>query len=208
MTAPFVILGTPRSRTAWLAKFLAFEGRRVLHEPSTDFRSVNDLYALLEDRLLAGISDSMLTLRWRDVVNAAPEARIVVVFRPHDEIMMSLTHLFICNSGQQSAEPLDHRIREYQRRVDRLLHQIATAIDEMSASVPVLTVPFSALDAEATADLVFRYCIREPLPPEWWHAWRGENVQADFGASLARAAANAEGLRAVYPELLELEAAR
>ena len=189
MTAPFVILGTPRSRTAWLARFLAFEGRTVLHEPSIEFGSINDLYELLTYRAIAGLADSMLTLRWRDVINAASETRIVVVFRPHAEVIASFASLGLADA-----------------RVSRMLDRLAVAIDELTASVPVLTVPFAALAAEATADLVFRYCLREPLPKDWWLRWRNVNVQADLPDVFRRALANAAGLRTVYPELTGLEA--
>ena len=62
----FMILGTPRSRTAWLAKLLSFGGVECIHEPSIDFKSLDDLQTFLQ-RPDTGAADSLMTLLWRDV---------------------------------------------------------------------------------------------------------------------------------------------
>lgn len=191
MTSPFVILGTPRSRTAWLAKFLAFEGRHVLHEPSADFRSLDELYSLLDNPLVAGIVDSMLTFRWRDILVAQPEARLVLVSRDKSGVIASLmrTGIFI-----------DH-IAENQLRLMKMLQKHACAMEELRGDAVVLSVPYSALSEYHVADQVFRYCLREPLPLEWWQRWRHTNVQVDVHEIRRRAIENIAGLRAVFPEL-------
>jgi hypothetical protein len=194
-TSPFVILGTPRSRTAWLAKFLAFEGRRVLHEPSTDFRSIDDLYDLLEDPSVAGIVDSMLTFRWRDVLVAAPDARIVVVHRPLHDIVDSFMRTGI----------FKHDVARNQSRLNIMLRKHEKAMVDLMYSATVLAVPFADLASREFADRVFRYCLRERLPEGWWERWRNVNVQADVHESASRAAANRDGLMAVYPEIEEAD---
>jgi len=191
MTAPFVILGTPRSRTAWLAKFLAFEGRKVLHEPSIDFRSINDLYALLQNHSVAGIVDSTMTFRWRDVLTAAPAARIVLVHRPPSDVIASFMRTGVF-AGQRAAA---------QVRLGRLLRSLSDAIEDLWASEAVLSVPFEELNARHVCDRVFRYCLGEPMPERWWRILRAENVQADIRDVFRRAEANADGIRAVYPEI-------
>ena len=189
MDAPFIVLGTPRSRTAWLAKFLAFEGRKVLHEPSIEFRSINDLYALLADRSVAGIVDSMLTFRWRNL----PFTRIVVVHRPMNEVVGSFMRSGIFAGDMAGG----------QARLVTMLRKLDVAIDELRADAPVLTVPFASLGWMGVSDQVFRHCLGEPLPDEWWDRWRTVNVQADVHECRRRAEANAAGLRAVYPEIAE-----
>ena len=193
MTAPFVILGTPRSRTAWLAKFLAFEDRWVLHEPSITFQNLNMLHNLLNERTLAGIVDSMLTFRWRDVLASRPDARIVVVHRPMDEVVASFMRTGIFADDMAGG----------QARLVQILRKIEAEIDNLRADAAVLSVPFAQLGWLAVAEQIFTHCLGEPLPDKWWDRWRTVNVQADVHECRRRAEANADGVRAVYPEVME-----
>lgn len=182
---PFYVLGTPRSRTAWLAAFLSTEDRVCMHEPSRTMRDLEELTALLMNPA-AAVSDSLLSLRWRHVVGVAPGARIVVVKRPLAHVAASFVHLGV-------------RDRRLQVRLGRL----SDALEELRCSAPVLWVPYETLAREATCALVYEYCRGVSVPDGLWEQFARVNVQVDFAAAMAEAAANAGGMRKLFPELTE-----
>jgi len=184
MPSPFVILGTPRSRTAWLAAFLSYDGWTCLHEPSVGFRRLGDLQEMLHQRKI-GISDSALTLRWREILRFRPDCRIVVVHRPRQRILESARKAGVY-------DPVTFN------RTYELLIGAMFALREQAAT---LNVPFGALGHYEGAAAVFRHCLDLELPEDHWRAWKDRNVQAD-AATVACAAQANPGWRKLYPELV------
>jgi hypothetical protein len=182
---PFFILGTPRSRTAWLAEFLSTTDRRVDHEPSQHFSCMQDLWDYLA-RPGCAASDSLMTLRWKHITAMVPDARFVVVRRPIPEVVASFTGIGVRHHG-----------------LERMLRRIEAETDQMATEVPVLRVPFSALALRSAADDVYRHCRGVPMPAGHWERWGRRNVQADLKSVLAATRTNASGLSRVFPELME-----
>lgn len=181
---PFFVMGTPRSRTAWLARFLSHGDRQCLHEPSRYLRGHADLVELV-NRPGAGASDSLLTFRWREVARARPDARFVVVRRPIDEVCESLG-----------------RIGLWHPRLLRILENLNAVIDEMIEDACVLSLPFHALARRDACAAVFEHCLGVPMPDGHWEAWKDRNIQADPLAALNDASANADAW-SLFPELVE-----
>ena len=179
--APFVILGTPRSRTAWLAKFLSYGDVTCHHEPSIHFRSLNDLAAMLR-RSGVGASDSMMTLLWPEILFLAPNVRMVVVLRPMEEVLDSVERMGV-------SVPL----------VRSLLARIVGAVEEIKRSgFEALFVDFADLEKEEVCSRVFEHATGLPFDRDWWLSWRNVNVQTPVGQRIVEAARNAAGIRAVY----------
>ncbi len=160
---PFVILGTPRSRTAWLAKFLTWGRWTCDHEPSMRFLDVTDLAAQLT-LPHHGISDSALTLKWRDVLCVCSRVRVVVVHRPLDEICRSLAGAGF-PQGVASFPALYMRLK--------------TEISDLQQNVATLDVPFATMARKDVAAAIFRHCLGVEMPEEHWQAWKDQNVQVD-----------------------------
>jgi hypothetical protein len=112
----FCVLGTPRSRTTWLSRFLDCE-----HEPSRRWLDVEDIGAYFA----AGgqCVDSGLTLHWRAVL--ASDARVIAVERPFDEVLKSTQNLGIT-------------------QVEWMLRRIYDAVEGLRAHVPV--IPYGELN--------------------------------------------------------------
>ncbi len=182
MTRPYFVLGTPRSRTAWLAAFLSTRERPCQHEPSRSLRSHADLLALLRTPDLAA-SDSALTFRWRDIRRESPGARIVVVRRPLGEVIES--------AAAAGLPPATAALR-------RLNHEL----DLLCRAAPVLSVPFHRLVGQTTCEMVFKFCNGAAPPPGHWAMWRDRNIQADISAVMEAARDNIAGIRAVFPEMV------
>lgn len=97
----FMVLGAPRSGTAWAANWLTTDTTLCLHEPLARWNSSN-LDSLPSSKLL-GVSCTALALQ-SDFVNAHP-ARKVILHRPEAEIRLSMEKLKI--SGDYDFTALD-----------------------------------------------------------------------------------------------------
>lgn len=181
---PFFVLGTPRSRTAWLAAFLSAPGRPCLHEPSVHLQTQDDLLALLRAPW-AAISDSGLTVRWRDIARERRGARVVVVRRPIGDVAESLDKIGL---GGAHVLPM-------LRRLDR-------EIEMMAGRMPVLLVPYRRLSDQATCEAVYEFCHGWPAPEGHWAEWAPRNVQADVAATVKAVLTNQDGIRRLFPSLV------
>lgn len=171
----FAVLGTPRSRTAWFAKFLSYGDYVCEHEPSRHWSGPNDIREFFRPGL--GASDSMLTLRWRDVI-AIPDIRIVIVVRPLQEVIDSAKGV-----------GLDGRV---------VLLRIAAAIVDLAADRPdIPIIPYGELTPQRCA-AIFSYLLGVPCPDDWLQKWVSTEVLADIGKMWQDARANADGLRSLY----------
>jgi hypothetical protein len=90
----FMVLGAPRSATAWAANWLTTDTTLCLHEPLARW-AAQDLDGLSSPKML-GISCTALALR-PDFVNAHP-ARKVILHRPSAQISASMDKLRIPGS--------------------------------------------------------------------------------------------------------------
>ena len=181
---PFVILGMPRAQTAWLARFLTYGDRNCVHEPSRTWLGLPDLYAALDAG--QGISDSTLTLRWREIVGYRPDTAVVVVHRPKHEVLGSFRRAGIWHD-----------------RLPDALDVLDRAIDDLTEVVPsALHVPVEALSKHEVCDRVFHHCLGRAMPFEHWHKWVHQKVVAD-GALHIRDAAENPAFGVLFPELLE-----
>lgn len=182
---PFFILGTPRSRTAWLAKFLSTPDRKCEHEPSIRFRSMVDL-ARYVAKPAAAAADSVLTLRWRAIREHSPEAVIVVVRRPRDQVIRSFL-----GHGVGGAV-LDARLRALDGEIDAL---VSAGVD--------MVVDYADLAREETCEFIHVMCHGVMPHPLRWRALAPVHIEADIQAMSRAALANWDGLMAVFPELKE-----
>lgn len=176
--APFVVLGLPRSRTAWLAAFLSHGGWTCHHEPSVGFRDLSDLTALL-DTPRTGVSDSGLTLLWRHVVVACPDVRIVAVRRFLPDVIASGRRVGLSGG-------------------EWILPRIEKALCEVEALPGTLHVAYADLDRRDVCDNLFRFCLDMPLPDAWWERFRETNIQADIAAVAKKVAENLGGMQRVF----------
>ena len=166
---PFAILGTPRSRTAWFARFLKCE-----HEPSRHWASLADVYAYFKPE--AGASDSMLTLHWRELAKIT-NMRIVVIVRPLDQVVRSALNAGLTNG------------------VGPLL-RIYAAIAEIASHRAIPIVAYDALTPEKCAE-IFTYLLKLPCPQDWLRMC-DVPITADTEAVFRDAKVNESGLRGFY----------
>lgn len=164
---PFIILGLPRSRTAWLSRFLTYGDFVCGHEELRRARSLDDVRAWFSQPCI-GSAETMAAPWWRMINEFAPSARIVVVRRPVAEVVESLMRLPGCVFDRNI-------LTREMTKLDRKLDQIETRTD-------CLSVTFKDLATEATCAAVFEHCLN--LPHDWlhWAELANVNVQCDMHA--------------------------
>ena len=172
---PFVIIGTPRSRTAWLARFLSYRGRTCFHEPSLRFNSEGCLGNFLANDSAAA-ADCMMSFMARDIRMLRPDCIIVSVRRPLSEIYESFAKLGISVPSW------------YLEMMDA---------DAASADVD-LAVNFHELNTEATCQSVFETCLNQPMDRAWWLHLKDENIQSDVHETLRLIMRDNDRLAAVF----------
>ncbi len=182
---PFVVMGTPRSRTAWLAQFLSPPGTMCEHEPTVRWQGISDLWAFLE-RGDHGASDATLTWFWRDILAFRPDTRIVVVRRPIREVRLSC---------RRAGIPLDDP--------DGLEELETEAIEAATPRVrgfPVLAVTFAGLADPDIARAVFVHCLGIDPPIGWIEAYGARKIEAPWRERFAEGMANLPGFQRLLAE--------
>ena len=159
--APFIVLSLPRSRSAWLARFLSYDGKRCGHDLATQCGTMKE-FAALFDSDYAGTAETGAVVGWRAIRRLLPNARIVVVRRPVPEVYASLARFGL-------ASPL---------LMDELNERDAM-LDQVSKLRGVRSFAFSDLNGLAACQELFEFCLDEPFDWEWWESLANVNVQVD-----------------------------
>ena len=173
-----VVLALPPSRTAWLSRFLTYRDWTCGHEELPKMRSLADVTAYL-GKPRHGTAETAAMAGWRLLSNLAPDARIVVVRRPLNEVVDSL----MATRGVQFDRPALTKIIEAGNR----------KLDQIEARLPCLSVQFVDLARESTCKAVFEYCLPYPHDHAHWRRLAGTNVQIDVPALFARAVFDQSG---------------
>ena len=156
----FIVYGLPRSRTAWLARFLSYGEWHCGHEELRHARSLADVKAWWSQPC-TGTAETAAAPFWRLVPS---DVRVVVIRRPVDEVVESLARL---GFDRDAMLPL-------MRRQDAKLDQIEKRVPG------VLSVRFADLENEATCARVFEHCLPYKHDPAWWATIAPVNIQIDM----------------------------
>jgi hypothetical protein len=179
---PCLVIGTPRSRTAWLAKFLSTPERPFVHEPSVHWKGLDDLYRFLDGAGCA--SDSGLTLFWREAVRHRPDTRLIVVRRTVGEIV---------NSFQRAGAPITDA-------ATRVFYRVWREAVVASAHHYAMPVPFWTMTHAPVCSAIFRQAHWHKPPRGYVTPWLAQNIQRDWREQFAAVAANRDGFPALFAE--------
>lgn len=162
---PFVVLALPRSRTAWLAKFLAPGQLRCGHDLAIECESVHDFvsYFVDGDQPLAGTIETGSVEGFAALRALMPAAQFIVIRKSEHEVILSLAKLGI--SGHEVEDQVCARGR---------------MLDAVSAEPGVITIRHSALASEACCAYLFQLCTGLTHDSARWQRLAGINVQIDM----------------------------
>ncbi len=170
MNRPFVVLALPRSRTAWLSRFLTYGDWICGHEELRHMRSLDDIQAWFSQPCI-GTAETAAAPWWRMIERFAPGARILVVRRHFDDVIDSLMRI--------PGVPFDRRVLETKiGRLDRKLDQIEGRIPG------VISVRFEDLGDEDVCARIFEHCLPYRHDHVHWAALASVNIQADLRAMM------------------------
>lgn len=164
----FFVLGLPRSRTAWLARFLSYGDWNCGHEELRHMRSLDDIRSWLSQPCV-GSAETGAAPWWRLMERYAPDARIVVVRRPPGESVESLMRIPGVLFDRAHVEKLT-------RQLDRKLDQIEGRMAN------VFSVSFDSLGDEEVCARVFEHCLPYRHDRAHWKRLARLNIQADMRA--------------------------
>ena len=165
---PFVVLSLPRSRSAWLSRFLTYGDWVCGHEEIRHLRTLDDA-KLWFDQPNIGTAETAAAPWWRLLDQFAPGARVLVVRRPVEDVVDSLMRLPGLTFERDT-------LLKTMTRLDRKL-------DQIEARVPnVLSVSFSDLNDEATCAKVFEHCLPLKHDHDHWARLAPVNIQANMFA--------------------------
>ena len=167
MAPPFIIYALPRSRTAWLSKFLTYGEWFCGHDETRNVRSMADVKSWFAQPN-TGLADDGAAPWWRMVQQHAPNIRTVVVRRPVDEVVTSLMNLGITFDR--------NLLQSTMRRLDAKL-------DQIEARIPgALSVSFDDLRDEEVCQRVFEHCLPYAHDHAWWSSLTNQNIQINMPA--------------------------
>jgi len=163
---PFVVLSLPRSRSAWVASFLSYGGRKCGHDLAPTCASMAEFAALLGGDY-AGTAETGAVVGWRAILKLLPSANVAVIRRPVAEVYASLGKFGL--DGQALMDELRER--------DAMLGEVAR-------QPGVRSFTFSGLRDPRGCQELFEHCLDLPFDWEWWESLAYRNIQIDVPARL------------------------
>jgi hypothetical protein len=171
----FVVFALPRSRTAWLARFLTYDQWSAGHDELRHCRSLDDVRSWLAQPY-PGTVETAAAPWWRLLRRLAPDTRVAIVRRDPAAVFASLRRM---------PYEMDwaYIVRELQRQ--------DAALDELTDRWPqALSVAYADLAHEDACARLFEHCLRYRHDHDWWASLAQQNLQADVDGVVRDVAAN------------------
>ncbi|CAB4202520.1 hypothetical protein UFOVP1366_31 [uncultured Caudovirales phage] len=165
---PFVVFALPRSRTAWLSRFLTYGDWMCGHEELRHTRSLDDVTAWFSQPNI-GASETAAASWWRLLDRFAPGARVLIVRRPVSEVVNSMINIPGLSFDRAA---LERAMSKLDRKLDQIEARCAN----------VLSVKFNDLNDETVCAAAFEHCLPHTHDHEHWARLAPMNIQIDMPA--------------------------
>lgn len=185
---PFIILALPRSRTAWLARYLTYGDWTCGHEEIRHLRSMSDLRSWLSQDC-AGTAETSGANWWRMLLKYRPDARILTVRRPVEDCVESLMALDLRGTAQFDRAEITAILKKLDTKLNQAEQRFAN----------VMSVRFDDLALEATCAGVFEFCLPYKHDTNWFQLMSPLKIECSMPALLRYA-------RAFAPQMMALGA--
>lgn len=155
----FFITGLPRSRTAWLANFLTYDGVLCGHELMFGMTTATFVDEL---KHWSGSAETLLLARWREIDDQLKDAPIIIIRRAPKDVMASLRQLKLPIADLGIA-----------------LTWMQSLLEDFAAQHPnALNFSFSELNNNSTLQMIWQYVSgKEPQPERRVKMLQAMNVQ-------------------------------
>lgn len=166
---PFVIFSLPRCRSFWCSAYLSYLSWHCGHEEMIHFRSLDDVRSWLAQPYV-GTAETAAAPYWRLLRHYRPDARIVVLRRPIEEIIASFA---------RAGWP-DHVLAALPAKLTRLDHKLDQILQRWPG---VLALSKAELDAETNCARLFQHCLVPYVHDhDWWAYLAPRNLQTSLTA--------------------------
>jgi hypothetical protein len=179
---PFVIFALPRSRTAWLSKFLSYRDWTCGHEQIRYFRNLDDIKSWLAKEKTGTVETAGASF-WRLLQKYRPDARVAVIWRPVDEVVDSLMR-----TGVRFDKAV---LTEAMKRGEAKLEQVAARWPDC------LWIKYHHMGSAHTCRKIFSHCLPYQWDREWWLEHAEENIQVSLPAFMRYVDANIKQINAL-----------
>jgi hypothetical protein len=175
---PFVVFALPRSRTAWMSRYLSYDGRFLVgHDIAARSDSIEGFFRNFDEGL-SGTVETGAMMGWRLFRERFPDAPIAVVRRSIEDVKLSLARFGVApREGDLEAR--------------------AAVLDELEKEPGVLSVTFRDLCEARNRRRVFEHCLGCAWDQEWDARLASVDIQVDFMRELREVAVNQERIAAM-----------
>lgn len=172
MSAPFILYALPRSRTAWLSKFLTYGEWFCHHERAIEMRSMGEVKSFF-NRPNTGTVETAAAQGRALIRHAIPNIKEVVILRPVNEVVNAMMRIDVSGVATYNRDILQRNM-EYG---DRELRKIAQDKN-------VLVVNYDDLKNPETCAMIFEHCLPYKFNIKWWESLKDTNIQVDVKSIL------------------------
>lgn len=180
----FIVLSLPRSRSAWMAHWLSYPGKRVGHDIGIQCDSFDQFVASYRNGM-DGTVETGAMIGWRLLKHELPRLKTLVVIRDPHEVLLSLAAKGV--AGPAVTEEISARYH--------MLQAIATVKG-------VRLIDWSELSDAAAAEMIWEWLLELPFDADWYSRFQGTNIQIDFAARLQQLQQRHAALAAMKADLL------
>ena len=175
-------MSLPRSRSAWLAHFLRYGGKRIGHDTLVECSSISEFTNAFASGMLDGSCETGAMLGWQLIRKDMPGARIVVVRRDLQAVGKSL---------QAAGLPPDWP--ELERR--------SAMLDLCSRQEGVVSVEYEDLNSPIACQQLFEHCLELPFDWEHWARFSAVNIQVNMQQRVDRLYERHQALEALKADV-------
>jgi GNAT superfamily N-acetyltransferase len=165
----FVVFALPRSRTAWLSRFLTYRDWQCGHDEARHCRSLDDVASWMSQPC-TGTVETAAAPFWR-LLERFGDVRVVTVRRPVADVVASL---------QAVSQALweTKATTAAMQRIDRKLDQIERRLPG------ALSVSFAELGTEEGCRRLWEHCLPYPFDAAWHAMLAPVNIQDNLGLTI------------------------
>lgn len=172
MTTPFVVFALPRSRTAWVSRYLSYADWSCCHEEVRHARSMEDVTAWFSQPC-TGTVETAAAPWWRFLRDR--DVKVATIRRPVAECVDSMMRLGVLFDEAK----LIGILTKQDHKLDQIEHRLPG----------VLSLGFGELSSEDSCRTLFEHCLPYRHDHDWWQAMAPVNLQVNMMALMRHYAA-------------------
>lgn len=161
----FFITGLPRSRTAWLANFLTYDGNFCYHELCKSTSDPMEMKIMLHDPEYKnmGNSDCVFPYYYKKLLPLLSDYKIVIIERDPEEVIRDMYDLNIINEESESS-----------------IKQAYKLLDGIKSDPNHITVPYEKLNDMNTMKAIWDFLFGTKMDEMRWQEMDIQTIEVNW----------------------------